>query len=396
MPEAQPVLVLHGVGNRGHEAAFTAQVARLNARVGSHLDLIPVYWGDLAANPDHIAAALPDVRDTEPVRSQGETTEAGFEFALSLFGFGEPVRTDPDERIAIVADSAVGGTTVRDEGDAEEVRAAIAEAWPDLDWLPRTENRAILDAAGILVRDALDDPAFAEAAGGEAPPGPAVRDEEQTDLRGPISRLKTVVRTVLKAVDGAVGAVMGEVGGRLNHVLREQFGPNFVGFFGDIIAYLSLRDRIHAKVRDIANTRADGWGADASRPIGAIGHSLGGVILFDLAVSEHPLYLNTLVTFGSQAPFFHAIAQRGSLPAFDGTNTVKLPNTIGDWINLWEPLDLLAFIAARVFMLDNLKAPKDREVGHDVSSGLWTHSVYWQRDELVHAVTDAFGTAPSA
>jgi hypothetical protein len=38
------------------------------------------------------------------------------------------------------------------------------------------------------------------------------------------------------------------------------------------------------------------------RPIKAIGHSLGGVILFDLAVSTSgpPIWLSHLVTLGSQ------------------------------------------------------------------------------------------------
>jgi hypothetical protein len=132
-----------------------------------------------------------------------------------------------------------------------------------------------------------------------------------------------------------------------------------------------------------------------SHPIGAVGHSLGGLILFDRAVDEadkDPLHYSSLVTFGSQAPFFHAISRRSrSVVPFNGIDRVQLPSTIPRWINLWDPWDPLAFVAERTFVLGQNRPPEDRRAEYDRDSGIWTHSSYWSRPELPKAIREAFG-----
>jgi hypothetical protein len=124
-----------------------------------------------------------------------------------------------------------------------------------------------------------------------------------------------------------------------------------------------------------------------------VGHSLGGVIAFDLAVAgERPLWTNGLVTFGSQSPFFHVLDPRGDLAAFRPGQPVTLPPTIPCWTNLWEPLDILAFIAGKVFRLATGEPPTDQEVPHRGSFGLWTHSSYWIVPELADAIRATFSS----
>jgi hypothetical protein len=125
------------------------------------------------------------------------------------------------------------------------------------------------------------------------------------------------------------------------------------------------------------------------RPVKVVAHSLGGVIAVDMATSDTPLWMERLVTFGSQAAFFHICDPRGGqLRAYVG-DQVTLPASLGDWTNLWEPLDMLAFSASRVFRLHDGTAPADRPVAHAASTGLWTHGCYWDHPDIAAAIGTA-------
>jgi hypothetical protein len=50
---------------------------------------------------------------------------------------------------------------------------------------------------------------------------------------------------------------------------------------------------------------------------------------------------------------------------------------------------VLAFIAAKVFRLHDGTAPLDVPIGHLVSSGLWTHSAYWDLPQVATAIQQA-------
>jgi hypothetical protein len=110
-----------------------------------------------------------------------------------------------------------------------------------------------------------------------------------------------------------------------------------------------------------------------------------------MATATDPLWIRSLVTFGSQSPFFHVCDPRGGqLEPYAGAPVV-LPKSIGRWTNLWEPLDLLAFIAARVFRLHDGSEPRDVKIAHLATSGIWTHSSYWELDDVVNEIRTALG-----
>src|SRR5262249_32065010 len=149
-------------------------------------------------------------------------------------------------------------------------------------------------------------------------------------------------------------------------------------YTGDILVYQRHRDRIHDRVRKVIAGVDPGLGRSREHPVDVVAHSLGGVITGRMATARDPPWVRWPVTFRSQSPFFHVCDPRGgSLTPFDGSALVPLPPSLGRWTNLWEPLDVLAFIAARVFVLHDGSAPDDRAVPHLVSSGLWSHSAYW-------------------
>jgi hypothetical protein len=335
------------------------------------------------------AAAPSQVRDgTEPPTPQPGQPAAILAAAL-LSPFFLPaapaeVRDTPGERQAdLVAAGAVkrlgagstGGDEIRDEGDVDSahaaaIREAIAEHWASTTWLRQVTDPLLLQEIGAAIAAPLVDPSVTVTPGG----GEEVRDEElrAIDVRGFVKRR-------IDDLDRVVGATVGSAAGRLNSYLRTEQGPGVSRFFGDVLVYQRRRTEIHERVRATIDKVDPALGRDPEYPVRVIGHSLGGVVAVDIATADEPLWTRSLVTFGSQSRFFHVCDPRGGQlrPYADGT-LVQLPRSLGAWTNLWEPMDVLAFIAAKVFRMHDGSAPIDLPVSHLASSGLWTHSVYWE------------------
>jgi hypothetical protein len=381
----QAVLVIHGVGNRGKQQEFARKVAALGEKYPGKLKLIDVYWGELAAEAGFIEHTLPNVDDVANVEVRGVESDllsVDGALGLTMLDNEQEVRAGED-RAATVATAATDGVEVRSAGaaDSSAIQQGVHDNWSELTWLPEIADEEILREAGRLAGH------LASAEAGE-PPGQSHEVRAGEEIRGP----GDFIGDALRKVDGFVGKIIGRAGGNLNRTLRKTYGPKFAGFFGDIFAYLYRNAEVHDLIRKRIKEKAPGAGTEGN-PIGAIAHSLGGVILFDMAVSDkNPLHIKNFLTFGSQAPFFHAISDRSPrLDEFKGTPVTVPPTLTGKWINLWEPLDLLAFVAARVFRLtDEPHEPDDRMVAHVRESGLWTHSAYWDLPEFETAISDAF------
>jgi len=406
---SEPVFVLHGVGNRDR-AAFEARVAELQKHTGAAWDMKAVYWGDLGADDRWVGLTIPsvgerrdevagpsEIRDgTRPPAQQPEPLAA--DLAAVLLSPDQPataaeVRDSPGgSQIDLVTAGAFerlgagnGGAEIREEGvvdptEAAAIREAVAEHWPATTWLRQVTDPLLLRELGAAIAAPLADPSVTVAPGGEE-----VRDEE---LRG--IDVRGFVKRRIDDLDRVVGATVGSTAGRLNSYLRTEQGPGVTRFFGDVLVYQRRRAEIHERVRATIDEVDPALGRDPDHPVRVIGHSLGGVIAVDLATADDPLWTRSLVTFGSQSPFFHVCDPRGGQlrPFADGT-LVQLPPSLGAWTNLWEPMDVLAFVAARVFRLHDGSAPIDLPVRHLASSGLWTHSVYWDLDQVVTAIREA-------
>lgn len=380
MPE--PVLVVHGVANRD-EPAFEALVADLGERLRlPSRRLVPVYWGDLGAKLDGLADTIPG-REGASVRAPGAIPPEDAAAALGLLAGPDAagVRAATEEARAQIAGDGFEQrartspeSLVRAE-DAGDLRVELEQAWVDSSWLKLISDEALLKELGAAAAEGvgLDDEAV-----GDSP----VRALGLPDVR-------TLVRRVVGGLDRAVGAVIGAVGGELNSYVRAELAPNLGAFIGDVFVYQRHRNEIHDRVREVIARDAPGYG-EAGKPIPVIAHSLGGVIGFDMAIAGEPrLSISELITFGSQSPFFHILDPRGGgLPEFRPGTPSPLPDTIGGWTNLWEPLDPLAFIAAKVFKLSSRALPSDRQLHHLASSKLWTHSAYWRSQELLTAARD--------
>ncbi|MER5757426.1 hypothetical protein [Streptomyces sp. NPDC002088] len=114
--------------------------------------------------------------------------------------------------------------------------------------------------------------------------------------------------------------------------------------------------------------------------ITVLAHSLGGVACVDLlAMEDLGRRVDQLITVGSQAPFFY---ECGAL------TSVEYPHTLPGhfprrWLNIYDPWDLLAYRAAKVF--------PQQAYDVEVSNGQpfpFAHSAYWSNS----TVWDAIGT----
>jgi hypothetical protein len=406
----EPVFVIHGVGNRDR-GGFERRVADLQQATGDRWAMKAVYWGDLGADDRWVDLTIPylgqlrgetagpsEIRDgTEPIAQQSDQQTA--DVAAALLSWHHPtatteVRDTPaGSQIDLVTAGAVqrlGAESarpdeVRDERDVDAgqvaaIREAIAEHWLSTTWLHQITDPLLLQEIGAAIGAPLADPDVTVTFGGEE-----VRDEE---LRG--INLRRFVKRRIDDLDRVVGATINSVAGRLNSYLRTEQGPGVTRFFGDVLVYQRRRSKIHERVRATIDEVDQDLGRDPDHPVRVIGHSLGGVIAVDIATADEALWTRSLVTFGSQSPFFHVCDPRGGQlrPYADGAY-VQLPPSLKSWTNLWEPMDVLAFVAARVFRLHDGSAPIDLPVSHLASSGLWTHSVYWDLPEVASAIQKA-------
>jgi hypothetical protein len=397
----EPVLVVHGVANRSRKA-FEAQVSELGRKIDAHWQLIPVFWGDLGGQNV-------DVADTLPLMRAAIRAEAiGIDPALVEAILGGVAAADARAATRATADpeSAIldgvnhgargaAGVPTRAPDEVDAIRQAIGDELPNTRYLRLIRDRAVLEAVGRALSAAGSGAAEGPPAGAAlvrapgAPAGPYGVAAASADTRGLREHIGTVSKAVLKTLDELVGTVVGKSLAQANESLREYAAIPFINFFGDIVAYQRNQQAIHRRLWDAIGRSAAGYGTK-QKPINLIAHSLGGVVSFDAALdTARPLWIKTFLTFGSQAPFFHVVDPRRPLAAYTRGHPVTLPETIGSWMNLWEPLDFLAFAASRVFRLASGGSPQDVEVDHLASYGLYTHSAYWGAPQLVSAIRTA-------
>ena len=438
------MLVIHGVSNHTPER-FHAEVEALQQVLGTEWRAIKVFWGDLGAKVGvDYGPVIPSMAGSG-VRAadDGATADADLASAILPATTGAVVRSaDTRVELLVMAATRVGVRSSMETAVDAAIAAAIRDETVRTMYLSRIDNAAVLAAVGRFVGDATRRAADGAAtdkrmpAGltpGRAGPGTAAGrlgwsassgqspepggDAPETRkvipdvghvtgglvhgagrvVGGLARNAEQIARALLHDADQIVGTVLGQVLGNLNEAVRRGFVSDALGFIGDIFVYEHLRPLVQERIWKAIDgdpELGDGrWGRDPGRRVHLAGHSLGGVIAFHAATAadtDHKLYLDGLVTFGSQAPMFHLMDPVGSgIPAYEPGRLVPVGDGIQRWTNLWEPMDPLAFIAARVFQLgtpEHPVAPHDVAVAHLASYGLWTHSAYWHAPELPSAI----------
>jgi hypothetical protein len=129
-------------------------------------------------------------------------------------------------------------------------------------------------------------------------------------------------------------------------------------FFGDIFFYLDGRKEAASPGPSPARLLAE-WdqaiaAAPNTEPLVIIGHSLGGVITYDLLTHFRPnLAVDLFVSVGSQVSHFEEmklfkVSDKAGYPGPLGKK-VPRPKNIKHWINIYDEVDIFSYACDRVF-----------------------------------------------
>lgn len=164
--------------------------------------------------------------------------------------------------------------------------------------------------------------------------------------------------SLIQAAGDLVNGGRNLLGRGLTALFRDKLNPFVAAFLGDVFVYLREDDRrktIRAKV--IGDLIAAYAARQPGEKLVVIGHSLGGVILYDL-LSDRPaelpaeVQIDLLMTVGSQPGLFEELklftASDDTIPR---TGVDKVPRLahVADWVNVYDPIDLFGFRAQPMF-----------------------------------------------
>jgi len=177
--------------------------------------------------------------------------------------------------------------------------------------------------------------------------------------------------------------------------VRNTLTPTIAIFIGDVFTYLKAggaREQIRNEVltRLLAAAKA---AKVSGEKLVVCGHSMGGVILYDLlsdpSVLAHlseglgaPFKVDMLLTVGSQVALFEELkvfsTSSSAYSAAAGNKMIKPPGA-GAWLNVFNRLDVLSFLAEPVFQgVEDLEASTIAGVT-DAHGAYFTNMVFYAR-----------------
>ncbi|MGW3138992.1 hypothetical protein [Streptomyces sp. NPDC001139] len=391
------VVFVHGTGVR--EPALSALVERVGEalrRATPHARLIPCDWGTshgavLAAG----GASIP----TDDGRHRGPSTPADAAEEADAAAW-ELLYTDPFVELRQAgAGSGPSGPVPPHEVPADAaIRRRLSELRLQTAELDTTLRLTAVGRSGNALRSLLDAPELADAAravdtaslaeltaraaiariiadaseaGDPLTPTASGRDAAVVVLTGRLGGLppgsdRGPARLFLRAAAPLATRMATGMAVRRRSAIARATHPAA----GDIMRYLAAGAGHRAHLADLVLAQ--------SPPVVLLCHSLGGVIAVDTLI-ERPLpHVELLVTVGSQAPFLY---ETDALPSLRYPK--PLPGPFPTWLNIYDPRDLLAFVAKPLF--------PDHATDVALSSGEpfpQSHSAYWSNPELYGTLAD--------
>jgi len=366
-------LAVHGVSNR-NLASFEGIVGGLQQLGGPGMPrLQPVFWGDLGP-PGEVLDSVPGDADTAVLLAP----ESAFETAQVVDGATQ-AKIDELTGATIAALVERSGAQVPEE-TAATIRLSIEEAAAEGNTLALQAELAPALAAVVLAAPPSGSPVIDEAAAGaDAAFG------------------SSAFRAVADGMKSVVSAFNGQAAALLVRLFREKevgLSATVATTLGDILRYDRDGNRIRGRLdQAFREATADGSEVDV------IAHSLGALVTVEWllgapvdapdggATDPDKRRVRTLVTFGAQVAMFAEL--QGLLGPGDPVGTLRplavrpdaLPIAVGQWFNVWQELDPLAFAMGRVLKVDNGSGPipvQDlRLEQQSVPTSLSFHSSYW-------------------
>ncbi|QQF06229.1 hypothetical protein [Sinorhizobium meliloti] len=382
-----PIVFVHGVNNRKEDAGFDDDVGRkteffktlLAAPLGfdaSKLTITFPYWGGDGVKFLWNQVSLPGGEyETLALGAQNNEIELWLCEAQQSFG-GKSVVLGTVSREKSFADAvdliwdaaaatANSSQNIGKIAEAYQASQRYIQKYPAPAWAIKAEplsNEAFVDA---LLKGINELPAEEE------------KKVETLGLSGWLQSTKeALARLGSVPSDAATAATLA--------LARKSTHQKASRFLGDVFVYLKNRGTVGAPgpiVKAVLQAFQD---ADATRRPGddkliIVGHSLGGVITYDILSYFAPdLKVDYLVTVGSQVGLFEEMALYSrALPAGMPTDPKKdrvaaNPN-IGKWLNVFDTNDVFSFSAEGIY-----KSVKDYQ--YDTGyGGLGAHGGYFAR-----------------
>lgn len=386
------VVFIHGTGVR--EPGFSKLAGRVAAGLTAlreGLRIVPYYWGgthgaalaaggaSLPPQPGSTARGLgetpyaPDDIDDTTAAWAALYADPYAELALAAAG-AQPVVERPPGSVPPEQKLQAQLAALAAQGDAPaaELGPGLARAATDLAAHPLLGPAADAldpDDLAALAARSLTARVIADALDADTPLVPvgdtrdAVADRLAEALGAPPRGTERGLRSLLLR---AAGSAASRAVVRRRRALTEAAHPAA----GDILRYLSRGEAVRADLRALV--------AGLEPPVALVCHSLGGIIALDTLISAPLPQVRLLVTAGSQGPFLY---ESGSLPSLD--HPAPLPAHVPEWLNLYDPHDLLSYLGADLFpgrVTDVAVASRQPFPA--------AHSAYWTNPEVYRRIVD--------
>lgn len=363
-----PIVFVHGVNNRKEDSDYDESVGRIKKfleeilapRLGldpKKLSVFFPYWGGHGVKFRWGQASLPsgsDAVESLSLEALGPGSgdlemwigEARFQYGPEGVNFGQISRTKGfEEAVDLVWDTASAvASPVKGYGDVVEAYSAslaYAKAIPAPSWA--LQSPPLTNEAFILKLLKEIEPYRA------VKPGVAI---ESLGLSDWFQSLKEAVSRLGSAPTDAATALAVGLGRKSIHKKASRF-------LGDIFVYLSERGTANTPGAIVTDILEDLKKAEAAKRPGddkliVIGHSLGGVIIYDILTYFRPdLKVDMLASIGSQIALFEEMslyrASKAGVPPNPPQDLLAQPTGIAKWLNVFDTNDVFSFRTQGVF-----------------------------------------------
>jgi hypothetical protein len=363
-----PIVFVHGVSTRkspDYDAAVAARDALLRQVFLPAADLtrtalvLNPYWGDEGVTFAYDLASVPTGSE-DLVRLGGEAGDANIVAVAAAAAATAPgaavdrvlltvARTDLVAAVDLLCAAALHNPIGVDLGSDDELAALAAKA--------AAYAQAQRTPPGWLA-DVADDSAFVtrllqEVDSATVPP-PAADAVPPWEALGVGQAIWGRFSAGAFRLRQEVGAFAGKPAWNL---LRELLVPTVPRFIGDVFAYLDRRgtsERPGPIIEIVLDALKQGSALrTAEDPLIVIGHSLGGVVTYDVLSGFAPdMSVDVFCTVGSQVALFEEMKLfAASDPGVSAAkrNNVQKPANIAHWINVFDYNDVLSYKLQPVF-----------------------------------------------
>lgn len=333
------IVFVHGVANRKTDAGFEANVAARDRRfkelgfAAADFKIRNPYWGEFGAVPQWNLASVPKFDTAYQALGIG----GAFAPAANGSEILEAARVDFPAVIGALSVTSLSDPAKAPSQDQELFwmsAAKYAEAQPKPAWLATVKN----------------DGEFCDRLRKEAEAGAAVQG------LGFLDKVK-------EAADKLKGGASNLVNSPFARAGREKITPSLAIFIGDVFRYLR-EDEARTRIRDtvVEAIVAAAKERKTGEPLVLIGHSMGGVILYDVLSSDEAaaslpeaigskFEVDLLLTVGSQVALFEEMKlyEASSAEFSAQTKQVPRPKVVKTWWNAFDKMDVLSFVTKPVF-----------------------------------------------